>query len=183
LYAAVTGAHAQLIGEWRLNGSSWTGAADEVLDGSGGNHHGRVIVSTLADSSAPVRSGNPGTCGYATQRRGAIQIKRLPVSTKRGAKTTVTFWMKWDGTDNVMPIGWGSHDLWMIHGSMGCKTFNHDVYGVSSSGLARAWHHIAAEFTNGDVHKNRLFIDGAERPLTQRRGRPKDSRGYVQSEF
>ena len=183
LLSFFSNAQAGLIGEWRLDTAGWDGSPDEISDSSGGGHHGRVISATVPASRSPVRSGNPGTCGYASQRRGAIQITGLPVSTRRGAKTTVAFWMRWDGTDSVMPIGWSYHDLWMVRGTMGFSTFNNDVYGVSTSGLADDWHHVVAEFTNGDVYQNRLYIDGVERALSQRHSSPNNTRAYVQSEL
>ncbi|WP_413699861.1 DUF6701 domain-containing protein [Psychromonas sp. KJ10-10] len=108
----------------------------------------------------------------------------MPLDTSTtGVKTTVTFWMKWNGINNVMPIGWYIHDIWMVNGDMGFNTGNGDIYGISSNGLANSWHHVAVEFTNGSVTNNRIYIDGVEQTLTQRRRTPNNSRARVDSEF
>ncbi len=58
-----------LIGSWSLDETTWSGAADEVVDTSGNSLNGRAVAvnglpgqGTLLDS--PALSGNPGTCGY-----------------------------------------------------------------------------------------------------------------------
>ena len=91
--------------------------------------------------------------------------------------------MNWDGTNNTMPIGWETHDIWIVSGSIGFNTGNGDVFGTSNAGLANGWHHIAVEFTNGSVTNNRMHIDGVEQLLTQRRNSPNNSRAFVDSEL
>ena len=175
---------ATLISEYRFEESSWNGTANEILDSSGNGYHGRLNNNSSPETTSPALSGNLGTCGYANQNDGAIEITGLPLDTStNGVKTTVTFWMNWDGTNNVMPIGWDTHDIWMVSGSIGFNTGNSDVYGISSAGLANGWHHVAVEFTNGSVTSNRMYIDGVEQVLTQRQSSPNNSRAYVKSEL
>lgn len=168
--------------EYQFEESSWNGDADEVIDSSGNDHHGQVISNSEPENSSPAIAGNPGTCGYSSQNYGSIGVSGLPLDTATdGVKTTVTFWMNWDGTNNTMPIGWNYHDIWIVSGSMGFNTYRSDIYGISSSGLANGWHHVAAEFTNGSVTDNKIHIDGVEQVLTQRRSSPNNSRAYVNS--
>lgn len=108
--------------------------------------------------------------GYGSYSR--VALTGLPTSGAAGATTTVEFWMKWDGSDNVMPFGFDRYDLWLYSGGFGFNTGNSDLYGVSSAGLAGRWVHVVATFTNGDVTKNRLLVDGVEQTLTQRNGIP-----------
>jgi hypothetical protein len=168
-----TGVTATLLGEYRLEDIQWTGAASEVRDTSGNNRHGQAIGSPLPipASDFPARPGHPGTCGYGTFAGGALN---LPVAGNlaAGAKTTVSFWMYWDGTNSVMPIGWLRHDLWLTSGNFGFNTGNGDLFGVSSAGLANRWVHVVAEFTNGSVATDKLYIDGIAQTLTQRQGSP-----------
>jgi MSHA biogenesis protein MshQ len=173
-----------LLLEYRFEENSWDGTAGEIRDNSGNDHHGKVNNNSIPETAAPALSGNLGTCGYASQKNGSIQVTGLPLNTSTtGVKTTVTFWMNWDGTDSTMPIGWNAHDIWIVGGSIGFNTGNSDVYGISSAGLANGWHHVAVEFTNGSVTSNRMHIDGVEQVLTQRQSSPTNSRAFVNSEF
>lgn len=172
------------VAEYRFDETTYAGVAGEVIDSSGNGYHGRMIKNTELSNALPALSGNPGTCGYASQNDGALAITGLPLDgTTNGVKTTVTFWMNWDGTDNAMPIGWDTHDIWLYEGSFGFNTGASDQYGVSSAGLANGWHHIAVEFTNGSVTSNRMYIDGVEQVLTQRRNSPNNTKAYVDSEL
>ncbi|MDU0353114.1 LamG domain-containing protein [Paraglaciecola aquimarina] len=175
---------ATLLVEYRFEESSWDGSANEVLDYSGNDHHARVLSNSTPATAIPALTGALGTCGYASQNDGSIQVTGLSLdSTTEGVKTSVTFWMNWDGTTSVMPIGWDLHDIWVAYGAFGFNTGAGDIYGVSSAGLANGWHHIVVEFTNGSVTDNRIFIDGVEQVLSQRRSLANLSRAYVNSEF
>lgn len=175
------------IGYWRLEEAIWNGTAGEVKDSSGYAHDGRTIGVPKPSplDSAPARPGNPGTCGYGDfpgpiNNGGAIEINGLPVSMAPGAKTTVAFWMYWNGSNSVMPIGWNRHDLWLVNGNFGFNTSNSDVYGIASSGLANRWVHVVAVFSNGAVTRNALYIDGVRQTLSQRKSTPINSLAYVQ---
>ena len=171
------------IVEFRFEDAAWNGSAGEVIDSSGNGNHGRVVRGSSLTDTSPALTGNPGTCGYAFQNDGSIQVTGLPVDTSTtGAKTTVTFWMNWDGTTNVMPIGWNFHDIWMTSNLLGFNTWNNDLRGISTSGFANTWRHVAVEFTNGSVASNRIFIDGVEQTLTQYNS-PNLSNAYVNSEL
>ena len=177
---------ATLLGEYRLEELQWTGAAAEVRDSSGNNRHGQAIGSPLPApvSTSPARPGRPGTCTYGSLpgpagNGGALSIGGLPVNTTGGAKTSVSFWMYWDGTNSVMPMGWNRHDLWLVSGHFGFNTGNSDVFGISSAGLANRWVHVVAEFTNGNVAANALYIDGVAQVLTQRLSTPANAFAVV----
>ena len=181
---------ATLIAQYRFEEQAWSGAASELTDTagySGGPFNGKAIGSVSAyptpATTSPVRTG---TCGYAslpgpTSNGGAFSITGLPVSTATGANTSVAFWMYWNGTNGVMPMGWGIHDLWLVSNVFGFNTGNSDVYGIASTGLANGWHHVAAVFTNGSVTNNQLYIDGVLQTLTQRTSTPNNARAVVQS--
>ncbi|PHS68896.1 MAG: hypothetical protein COB23_08270 [Methylophaga sp.] len=156
--------------DWHLTGS--------VLDSIGG-HHG-VVNDSIGRHRADAATAHPNTCASASFGGGSIDISGLPVSTTSGDKTSVSFWMYWDGTNSIMPIGWNIHDLWMINGSFGFNTGVGDVYGISSSGLANGWHHVVAEFTNNNVLNNKIYIDGVDQILTQHRNSPNNARAIVQ---
>jgi len=52
--------------DWRMDETSWSGTAGEVVDNSGNGHNGTALGSAQTADVAPVFAGNPGTCGYAT---------------------------------------------------------------------------------------------------------------------
>ncbi|MDF1527984.1 MAG: LamG domain-containing protein [Sedimenticola sp.] len=180
-----------LIADYRMETGGWNGTAGELKDTAGyatGPYDGQAIGSSVPFKStvSPAKTGNPGTCDYATlpgsvNNGGAFSISGLPVSVTPGAETSVAFWMYWNGTDSVMPIGWSRHDLWLRGGNFGFNTANSDVYGISSSGLANGWHHVTAVFTNGSVTSNKLYIDGVDQTLTQRLSTPNNSQAVVSS--
>ncbi len=179
-------AAATLLGDYPLEDLTWNGSANEVRDVSGNNHHGTAIGTPLPNPAfaTPARPGKPGTCTYGsfpgpTGNGGALTIGGLPVNLTAGAKTTVSFWMYWNGTDNMMPIGWARHDLWLQNGNFGFNTGNSDIFGIASTGLANRWVHVVAEFTNGNVTANKLYIDGALQTLTQRQSSPANTYAVV----
>jgi MSHA biogenesis protein MshQ len=156
---------ATLLGEYRFDAASAT-----IVDSSSAGRNGSMSPAGSIGWSevAPARPGSPGTCGYATYAQaGKAAIPGLPVSTAAGARTSVSFWMYWSGTDNMMPIGWDRHDLWLYSGAFGFNTGNSDIFGIPSTGLAGGWHHVVAVFNNGDYTSNKLYVDGVARALSQ----------------
>jgi MSHA biogenesis protein MshQ len=189
---------ASLLAEYRFEGDTWNNTPSVIIDSTDNGYHGKILRDSIIVNPAPVTApaaltGNPGTCGYASQRSGSIQINGLDLpsgegldTTTVGAKTTVTFWMYWNGISNVMPIGWYIHDIWMVGGYIGFNTGGGDLYGTSSAGLANGWHHVAVEFTNGSVTNNKIHIDGnLVEDLAHRRPPrlPNDGRAVVDSEM
>lgn len=98
-----------------------------------------------------------------------VKIENIPVNTTPGAKTTVEFWMKWDGTNRVMPFGWDSrYDIWLRNGNIGINTGANSLLGTSSDALINDWNHIAVTFVNGVPDENNvdLYINGDKQVLT-----------------
>jgi MSHA biogenesis protein MshQ len=170
---------ATLIASYQFEDSLWDGSSGEIIDSSGNGYHGQVRANVESANSIPAIDASLGTCGYADFDSGSIRVPGLPVDTSPGAKTTVAFWMRWDGTDSVMPIGWNQHNLWIYVGDIGFNTFSNDQWGRTSADLANTWRHVVAEFTNGDVTQNRLFIDGVEQTLSERFRTADNTKAYV----
>lgn len=158
--------------------SSYSGTASEWRDGTGG-YHGRGIGASMPTTAttSPARSGSPGTCRYASfagpgANGPALLATGLPTTTTAGAKTTVAFWMKWDGSNDAIVLSFGTYSLWLYNSSFGFNTNAADVYGISSAGLSGTWTHVVAVFVNGAITTNELYINGVRQVLTQRTGTP-----------
>lgn len=180
---------AYLVASYNFSESAYTGAAGELVDNAGyggGPYNGRSQGSPLpaTASTSPARSGSPGTCAYATlpgprSDGGHFATAALPLSTSSGAKTTVAFWMYWDNTDSVFPIGFNTYTLWIKGGNFGFSTDSSDIYGIGTGSLANTWRHVVAVFTNGSVTANQLWIDGVQQTLSQRNGSPSAAQAVV----
>jgi RHS repeat-associated protein len=152
-----------------------SGLVLDILGGFAGVRQG-AVTQVAAAASGP----KPDTCQAASFAGGAIDIIDLPVAIIGGAKTTVAFWMYWNGGDLQMPVTWTAQGLLLSAGSFGFTTQNNnDVFGIASAFLANGWHHVVAEFTNGNVTNNRLWIDGVLQSLTQRAGAPNNANAGV----
>ena len=98
-----------------------------------------------------------------------VTISGIPVNTTPGVKHTVEFWMKWNGTNSVMPIGFYQYDLWINNEKFGFNTANSDITGISfpASTYANKWIHVAAVFFNGvpSAMNNELYINGIKQNI------------------
>jgi MSHA biogenesis protein MshQ len=169
---------ATLIAKYDFNEASYAGTTGELKDTAGygsGPYNGKAQGSPLPTvaSTTPARAGSPGTCSYASlpgplNNGGGFIITGLPVSTTAGAKTSVAFWMYWNGTTGVMPLGWQAYDLWLQNGGFGFNTNSSDVYGIANASLNKVWRHVVAVFTNGSVTSNKIYIDGVLQTLSHR---------------
>jgi MSHA biogenesis protein MshQ len=179
---------AKLLTQLHFEETAWTSTAGQVLDSSGNSRAATAIGSPLPTplTASPARSGSTGTCGYANlpggaSNGGAFTLPSLPVYTTTNAKTSVSFWMYWDGTNSVMPIGWYQYDLWLNGGAFGFNTAASDIYGITSTGLANGWHHVVAIFANGNYLQSQLYIDGTLKTLSQQAGSQNTSLAVVQT--
>ena len=166
---------ATLIAEYDFD-DDWD-IAGNLIDSVGGFNG--VQSGAITRVATPAEGTKPNTCFGGEFSGGAFDINGLPVSTANGDKTSISFWMKWDGTDSVMPFGWRYHDLWLVGGNFGFNSAGGDLYGISAAGLVNTWRHIAVVFSNNNLTNNKIYIDGVEQVLTQRRGQPNNSRAVV----
>lgn len=98
-----------------------------------------------------------------------LPVSLPSINTNAGGYNTVAFWMNWNGAEGQMPFAFSSnYDLYLSSGSFGFNTFNGDLWGVSSTGLANQWTHVTAEFYNGNATLSRLYINGVLQTSSQR---------------
>ncbi|MCW2972246.1 MAG: hypothetical protein JWN72_519 [Thermoleophilia bacterium] len=148
------------------------------LDGDAIDATGNTAPATSSGSPA-VRfaAGQGGAYGQAASFAGSGELTAtgVPVDTTAGASTTVDFWMKWDGTPNVIPFAFrgaaARQSLWIDpSGHFGlCTENNSEVYGVSAAVTAtmnNTWTHITAVFVNGTPSAFQLSINGVPQSLT-----------------
>lgn len=92
-------------------------------------------------------------------------------NTTPGQANTVQAWLYINGQGTYQILGGHPANL-LYYPAADCFGFNSEgeCYGTSTAGLADGWHHITAVFFNGSVYGSRLFIDGAERTLSERVG-------------
>lgn len=166
------------IASYSFDETNW--AVTATAPDSVGGHNG-LVSGAISRNHTSSSTAHPNTCASATFGGGAIDITGLPVSTTAGDKTTISFWMYWDGTNSIMPLGWNVHDLWLVSGHFGFNTGGGDIFGIASAGLSNSWHHVVAEFTNNNVQNNKIYIDGVDQVLTHRQGTIINSRAVVQS--
>ena len=148
----------------------------QVRDNSANNNHGAITSASWTN----------GKYGKALSFSGTsyVSLSNLPVNTASGGKNTVVFWMYWTGGDSQMPFGWQqAYDLYFASGSFGFNTGEGNVLGISSSGLANQWVHVAAVFYNGVPSPSTvaLYINGVSQTLTQRVGSTTQSRSATSS--
>ena len=101
LFVNSTASAAVHIASYSFDEPDWA-VSKSVFDSIGG-HNGSVSgVIKRNRSDAP--TAHPNTCASATFRGGAIDITGLPVSTTPGDKTSISFWVYWDGVNSIIAI-------------------------------------------------------------------------------
>jgi hypothetical protein len=146
------------IGYYRLDETGGT----TVFDKSGNHNDGYLSTGISQGIYGPPT----GDTAYAFSG-GRVDLTLPQLNTGPGNWTTVSFWMYWNGTDNIMPIGFTTYDLWLVGGAFGFNTGQGDVYGISSASLPWHYVYVTAAFTNGPATQDRLWINGVEQTLSQ----------------
>jgi hypothetical protein len=113
-----------------------------------------------------------------------LSTTQIVTSATIGQQVSVSFEMKWDGTDSVMPVGFYQYDLWLYNGKFGFNTGEGDIYGIANNSfLTGTTHQITAIFTQGNVLANRLYIDGIEQNLSQQLATPANNYADITKEL
>lgn len=96
----------------------------------------------------------------------------IPISTSPNSVVTIEAWLYWDGGDAQFPWGFYSYDVFFAYGGVGFNRGASDLYGVSSSGLANKWIHLAAVMYHNQNYTvaNKIYINGIQQTLSQMSG-------------
>ena len=94
----------------------------------------------------------------------------------------VSFWMKWDGKDGAIPVGFKNYALYIKGSNLGWTTNNDDLYGVSFTAdeYANEWVHIVANFKTSEYGDN-LYINGVKQTVTQKIGSIKSENAAIKN--
>jgi len=97
-------------------------------------------------------------------------------------KITISFLMNFrynaqgDNVISAMPVALGRYNLWLKSDEdkkvvrLGFNTGNSDLYGITNfENYGNSWHRVTAVFTQGDVSKNELYIDGVKQSLSKQK--------------
>ena len=147
------------LGFWRLGESG----GPVAQDASGGGRHGVYSAAGVSYAQGGALAGD--TDAGVGLGGGVVGLSGL--GRVRG-DVTVEFWMFWEGGEDEYPFGFDWYPLVFKAGGFGFQSYaGSDLWGTSAAGLAGRWVHVAAVFHDGDLTRNRLFLDGTERALSQ----------------
>ena len=106
------------------------GAGSTFTDASGKNNNGSMVtLSTIGITQGVTGSPTGDTsCNFTGKTDGQIDLT-IPQVNAAGGQNTVSFWMDWNGTSVMMPIGFTGYDLWFTSGFFGFNTGNGDDFG------------------------------------------------------
>ncbi len=160
--------------EWRMDESAWTGTAGEAVDESGNGYDGTAVNGATTDSTSPVVSTNPGTCGYGTFDGTDDYVDVTNLSSILNGTASLTFWINTTQTGNdaawqapgvtgVEQAG-GSDDIfwgWIdASGNIGISVGN-DFTSKSSTAINDGgWHHVVLT-RNATSGAYSIYIDGS----------------------
>jgi len=163
----------ELVAEWRLDESSWSGSTGEVLDyGPNGLQGSAIDLNGVPSTQAanPAIAGNPGTCGsgdFNGVNDGYVEIPDPGTNSVLDLdEFSVTVW--------VYPRAWPASGLSTIVSKdenfefhlnnngqinwwwLGASGSTREFTSSSSVGL-NAWHHIAITYESGSQV---IYLDG-----------------------
>lgn len=167
------GVDPELVYEWRMDESAWSGTSGEVLDQSGNGNHGTAQGDAGTDDTSPATPGDPGTCGYG-QFDGSGDYVSVPgLSNTLNATASLAFWIRttqvgndtiWQapGVTGVEEAG-GTDDIfwgWLdSQGHIGVSVANDSSTKSQASINDGNWHHVVLtrDHLAGEF---RIYIDG-----------------------
>ncbi len=102
-----------------------------------------------------------------------LRIDNLSVATTSGLFNTVEFWMKWNGQDDQIVIGWNApYALSFDYDCFGFNVGQGNLIGVLSNDMASQWIHVVTVFYNGvpAIENSKIYLNGQKQNLTSCHG-------------
>jgi uncharacterized delta-60 repeat protein len=164
-----------LIGYWPLDIDSISQTFPEL---SGQHPTVTPITGNVFSSLHSPITGENRSADFAG---GYAELSGLDVDTTASGMNTVSFWMYWDGENNVMPFSFANYNLWFTTATTGVHQgqivfgFNSnqgDAWASPASSLANRWVQVTAIFANNGVENSRIYLNGIEQTLVRSRSTP-----------
>ncbi|WP_459480455.1 LamG-like jellyroll fold domain-containing protein [Clostridium saccharoperbutylacetonicum] len=119
-----------------------------------------------ANGSVAFVEGHNGSGLQINGGQVSIPLADMGISTDTQT-ISVSYWLKWDGIDNFMPVGFNSYDAWVINGFFGFNTNQGDVYGIKNPYTKGQFTHTVLIFNKGDYTLNSMYINGVKQTLSK----------------
>lgn len=124
-------------------------------------------------------NGKSGSGLQITAGQVPIPLSDLGIDSNTQTVST-SFWFKWNGENNIMPIGFSNYDAWLTGGFFGFNTAQGDVYGINNPYVAGQYVHTVLVFNKNDYSLNSIYINGVKQALTQKQSSPANSLAVFQ---
>lgn len=160
------------IADWRLEENTWSGNANEIVDSSSNNLHGRSVAVNgnhpTRVINTPVVAGDPGTCYYGNfngVNDGYLRIDDPGTNSilDLNNEFAVAVWIyprTWATSDLMSIVSKDENFEFHLNGSGQVNWWwgggNRELTTAASVGL-NAWHHIVISYRNGEQI---IYIDG-----------------------
>lgn len=167
VYTTPTSINSGLVGWWTFDGKNSVGGS--FYDS------GTSFATGTAENISTSTFYKPGKIGQGINFdhvNDRVNFSNIAVVTTANATNTIAFWMNWDGRQ----IGFGNavwyftnYGITMFSSFFGINTFNSDIWGFSTAGLANGWHHMVVEMCNGvpSTCGARMWVDGVKKTVSQ----------------
>lgn len=120
-----------------------------------------------ANGSVTFVEGHNGSGLQVNGDQVSISLSDLGIDTNTQT-VSISYWLKWSGNDNFMPVGFNSYDAWVYKGFFGFNTGQGDVYGVDNPYIKDKFIHTVLIFNKGDYNLNSMYINGVKQALSQK---------------
>nr|WP_253449557.1 DUF6701 domain-containing protein [Natronospira proteinivora] len=156
---------AETVIDYRMEAESWNGASGEVEDSSGYDNDGTAFDGADTDDESPVRSGDPGTCRYASIPSDGRISTSAPSELQQPDEFSVAFWFRAQDVspqDSILSIGelngTYARPVEILRNADGILRVvitdegnNEQTLGHDASAFSGEWVHIAVTRRLGDA--------------------------------
>jgi len=81
---------------------------------------------------------------------------------------TVMMWVKWNGNNSTMPVGFDAYDIYMYNGVLGFNTGQGDCSGIDFKSYKHKWVYAAMVFKQNELGE--IYMNGINTPIDNVRG-------------